>query len=126
MIDLHNVTPLALDPALVALGTQGVFLPFQPHIEIMDYVGHQDINGVDIYESDLVRIEHPSMLIQFGTIGVINYACGRYVIDIGTQTHGLNLFIDRRFRRYAKPVLEVVGNVWEQPELAPKEVRRKA
>jgi uncharacterized phage protein (TIGR01671 family) len=120
MIDLHNVTPLALDPALVALGTQGVFLPFQPHIEIMDFTGHQDCNGVDIYESDIVRIEHASMLITPGTIGVINYANGRYVIDTHTHTHGLNLFIDRRFRRYAKPVIEVVGNLYEHPELAPK------
>jgi uncharacterized phage protein (TIGR01671 family) len=120
MIDLQNVTPLALDPTLVALGTQGVFLPFQPHIVIMDYVGAQDCNGVDIYESDLVRIEHASMLITSGTIGVVNYACGRYVIDTHTHTHGLNLFVDRRYRRYAKPVIEVVGNLYEHPELAPK------
>lgn len=120
MIDLHSVTPLALDPTLVALGTQGVFLPFQPHIIIMDYTGVKDCNGVAIYEGDLVRIEHPAMLIAPNTIGVVSYACGRYVIDTHTHTHGLNLFVDRRYRRYAKPRIEVVGNVWETPHLAPK------
>lgn len=87
---------------------------------IMQCTGHKDINGQDIYESDIVRIEHTALLIARDTIGVVSYVNGRYVVDAADHTHGLHLLVDRRFRRYSKPVIEVVGNVYEQPELAPK------
>lgn len=91
---------------------------------LMQYTGLKDCNGKDIYEGDIVRIEHTAMLISPGTIGVVSYSCscGCYVIDTKEHTHGLGLylFFDRRYKRHANPVIEVVGNVWEHPELAPK------
>lgn len=87
---------------------------------LMDYTGVTDCHGRDIYESDIVRITHTALLIPANTIGVVTYVNGRYEIDTHAHTHGLNMFVDRRFRRYGKPHIEVVGNVWEHPELAPK------
>lgn len=87
---------------------------------LMDYTGVTDCAGRDIYESDVVRITHTSLLIPANTIGVVSYASARYVIDTHAHTHGLNMFVDRRYRRYGKPHIEVVGNVWEHPHLAPK------
>lgn len=88
--------------------------------DLIEYTGLNEINNVDIYESDIVRIEHTALLIPSNTIGVVSYVNGRYVVDTHAHTHGLNVFVDRRYRRYAKPVIEVVGNVYEHPELAPK------
>ena len=96
------------------------FVWYGDEIELMEYTGLKDCNGQAICESDIVTIAHTSLLIQPGTIGVVNYANGRYVIDTHAHTHGLNMFVDRRYRRYGKPYIEVVGNLWETPHLAPR------
>lgn len=87
---------------------------------LMQSTGVTDCNGVEICESDIVRITHTALLIPAGTIGVVTYVNARYVIDTHAHTHGLNMFVDRRYRRYGKPHIEVIGNLWEHPELAPK------
>lgn len=49
-------------------------------------------NKVDIYDADIVRIEHTAMLVPPNTIGVVTYVNGRYIIETHTHTHGLNLY----------------------------------
>lgn len=115
MIDLHSVTPLALDPTLVALGTQGVFLPFQPHVVIMDYIGLKDINGKEIYESDIVRDGG-------GYVGVVEW-CEHIDTDRDWQ-YATGFLIDMRDsvtgRDFELTNVEVIGNLYETPHLAPK------
>lgn len=109
------------DLCVYCIDEQGVTQRFADGMTVlMDYTGVTDCNGEEICESDIVTIAHTSLLIQPGTIGVVNYANGRYVIDTHAHTHGLNLFVDRRYRRYGKPYIEIVGNLWETPHLAPR------
>lgn len=82
---------------------------------IMDYIGHQDINGVDIYESDLVRINHPlDRTGDFtGAIGEV-FWWDENDAWYHTNNHGRP---PKRMWDY----VEVIGNLYETPDLAPKE-----
>lgn len=83
----------------------------------MQSLGHTDINGKEIYESDLVQDID-------GIIDVVEW-----VEDIDTDRdwqHCTGFLIDLRRSIYCKDSrlnVEIVGNLYETPHLAPEEVR---
>ena len=94
MIDLKKVTPFALD-----MDTDGLFIPFSDGLILMQYIGLKDKEGREIYEGDIIRNE-----------------------DRGIQ---LIEFIPPCFRSKLYPTLyhrdwEVMGNIYENPELLEK------
>lgn len=54
MIDLYKITPLALDPDL---NQDGLFIPFDDSLVLMEFTGRISKDSIEIYEEDI--LVHP-------------------------------------------------------------------
>jgi uncharacterized phage protein (TIGR01671 family) len=73
-------------------------------LEVMQFTGLYDQNGAEIFEGDIVRRDHASMVVSFED--------GAFRLDAGNA--------DRRpspFHQDRALLVEVVGNIYENPEL---------
>lgn len=83
-------------------------------IELMQYTGLKDKNGVEIYEGDIVEWCGNKMEIFWGTdIGFGYGFCWRNVKGNSYYHESMTGFIDE---------YEVIGNIYENPELLKKEI----
>lgn len=113
MVDLHAITPLALQEGLLeAEGCGGVFIPFRDDIKLMQFTGLKDKNGVEIYEGDILQCDSEDGLVTgqivFGEAG-----------DESIWWSGFRLkVIDVTDYPDDEPVeIKVIGNIYENPEL---------
>jgi uncharacterized phage protein (TIGR01671 family) len=74
-------------------------------VPILQYTGLKDCQGKEIYEGDIIRLEESNT-------GVITYDEAQFIIEETDYTWGLNNF--------AQDSIEIIGNLYETPELAPK------
>jgi len=74
-------------------------------IELMQYTGLKDKNGKEIYEGDILKDEDSPRLERVGW----DFS-GWWTFDIKTGFNRTNLFVDIEHK-------EVIGNIWENPEL---------
>lgn len=108
MIDLKQVTPLALD---AGLKQDGLFLPFSEEFELMQFTGLYDKNGVEVYEGDILRSAYNGFHAVYW-----NQRSGHWGID-----HKNNCC--RPWRGPASGHIfmeEMVGNICENPDLLEK------
>ena len=80
--------------------------------EIMQYIGFTDINGKEIYESDIVRVvdsytEKGCLVSDF--IGLIKYGNGSFYVSDSDETYSDYRMMDLE--------IEVIGNVFADSEL---------
>ena len=80
---------------------------------LMQFTGLKDKNGKEIYEGDIVEYEEPSFESEVLRSPVI-FIAGAFGLD-GTNGHFNPSFY--RLGKFAKNDLEVLGNIYENPEL---------
>lgn len=87
--------------------------------EIMQFTGLLDKNGKEIYESDLIKVSDPDFPKSYDWIGEVVWLLedgfnGYYLQSGKNPQHRTSLGVG-----CFKPnvTLEVIGNVWENPEL---------
>lgn len=80
-------------------------------IELMQYTGIKDKNGKEIYEGDIVLIRIDKTNILHKTI--VKFKHGAFIADIIGDNDYIYLF----HFGFNKDDFEVVGNIYENPEL---------
>lgn len=83
-------------------------------IELMQYTGLKDKNGIEIYEGDIVKFD-PSVqplgdMPQDGEVGIIKYVLNSFVV-VPQSDCSINYNIDEIGDWV------VIGNIYENPEL---------
>lgn len=76
----------------------------------MEYTGLNDINGKEIYESDIVRCRLGEHWNYKETIGTVLFHCGEWALE----EKGSMFF---KIKLYRCKEIEIIGNIYENPEL---------
>lgn len=105
----------------IRLNDIAVITPFSGHIGIYgqvipdtvgEYTGLNDKNGKDIFEGDIVRNRNVWVMCT----GVIVFKNGRFMVDwrlpCGWTGRSISFHTD-----YISPCNEVIGNIYDNPEL---------
>ncbi len=114
MIDLHKITPLALNTGmndqLAMQNRHGLFIPFFKELELMQFTGLKDKNGKEAYAEYIVKYIDDSGTPQVGVI--VDMGWKFYIEAVGGDDEGnqdLELHPDNEF--------EIIGNKFENSEL---------
>ena len=89
----------------------GMSIPYQPSFIVMKYIGLNDKSGKEIYEGDIVKIDCPTMKMQGKVFYDENGADFRIYDELEDIEECL---------WYLQEEYEVIGNIYENPELLEK------
>lgn len=110
MIDLKAITPLAMD---ANLKTDGLFIPFEEGLHLMQFTGLKDKNGKECYEGDLVNIDSNLCKVKFNS----HFTCG-WDFEI---VHSMGCYpfsrICKHFNNTGCKDFEIIGNIYENSDL---------
>lgn len=112
---------LCIDGEICYLDTDGEWVADMANrITLMQYTGLKDKNGKEIYEGDIVKhqfIEGDAVLAE--EINVVIYeAVGAFAFAPTLKHRGLTVRdFWHRYKSATGAVLEVIGNIYENPEL---------
>jgi uncharacterized phage protein (TIGR01671 family) len=82
---------------------------YKDRFVLQQYTGLIDKNGKEIYEGDIVRRTCVMIGDKYdGFLGTVKFVCAAFVIE--NEKDGINLWDDVQ-------ELEVLGNIYEKPEL---------
>ena len=78
-------------------------------VELMQSTGLKDINGIEIYEGDIVHVNYK--------LSIVKYAKGSFYIEF-IDFPKIIMLSDFYFKSYTNDlILKVQGNIYENPEL---------
>ncbi|WP_261787244.1 YopX family protein, partial [Fusobacterium necrophorum] len=89
-----------------------VYRPNYKNIDIMQYTGLKDKNGKEIYEGDIVKVPHFLHDERIKINGVVKYVNNRAEFVIDLEDIEETFYCCNQSER-----IEVVGNIYENPEL---------
>jgi len=69
------------------------------------FTGQKDKNGKEIYEDDIFHCNNVNYVLKYNILG------GAYTV------HNINDDTDERFLHHCNHQIEVIGNIYENPEL---------
>lgn len=80
---------------------------------VRQYTGRLDKNGTKIFEGDIVR--NKNKYFQF--VGIVKYQNGQFVVDWKLHQRVSNGVISSTFTHHLENADEVIGNIYDNPEL---------
>ena len=140
MVDVANAEIQKRNMNYNKLAPYGLFLPLEDDdLEFMQYTGLIDKNGKEIYDGDIVRFNNQIFFVKMecGSFGLVineNINYDRLLIEIKKQSidfrgcycdNFISLFEIYWNFNDEEDVLggvEVIGNIWDNPELLEVEV----
>ena len=86
-----------------------------PHLDsaLMQSTGLKDKNGVEVFEGDIVKVSNHPFQKKEDSAGI--EIDGDYLI--GWSDHSLTWLAGDLLLHQLKPYIEVIGNIYEKPEL---------
>lgn len=117
---MHDVTSIWFDRNNEQYKLGHVSFPSQETVdtifdnfELMQSTGLKDKNGVEIYEGDIVKVTNHPFQKKEDSAGI--EIDGDYLI--GWSDHNLTWLAGDLLLYQLKPYIEVIGNIYENPEL---------
>lgn len=111
MIDLYKITPLALSDTF---NGDGLFLPFRDKLVLMQFTGLYDRHGKEIYEGDILQWDNGYDHCAYRS--VVEFEDGKFI------SKRERIGIKEEIKEYSESGTAydfiVVGNIYENPELA--------
>ena len=103
--EMHEVREMIFDKSAVMIDAYQYGLD-KDDAPVMQYTGLKDVNGVEIYEGDLVKKDDD----KFVKAGVVSFIHGCWMVasKSGEQYFNLHWYLSQA---------EVIGNIHQHPEL---------
>lgn len=93
-------------------GIEGIFLPLNSDVDIMQFTGMKDASGKEIYEGDIIKVEERMAGNDFIGKAVYDELEGCYFVIRGNEKSYCKITFD--LEDYAH---YVIGNIYYNPEL---------
>ena len=88
-----------------------VYCKEESGIEVMQFTGLKDRNGVEIFEDDILRCDYEGMFEEITVEGIVEIRSFHLWLDFPNKGQSVGL------EAFDEESIEVIGNVWEHPEL---------
>ena len=92
-------------------GRNGVSIPFQPSVSVMQCTGVKDFNGYEIYEGDILHGGYG--IPPRGITAAVEFENGAFIVK--TPGHNPDQVTVSEAIEYLQ--MEIHGNIYEDPEL---------
>jgi len=99
--NLHSVDVVTEDP-------RGMYLELEWGVDVIEYIGLKDKNDVEIYEGNIIPI-------NYGEVGEFHNA--KVVFSMGGFALKIGSMVVNYVGHWSQSELEVIGNIFENPEL---------